>query len=592
MNRPLKLLFISLLAALWLFDGRVVPLHAEVVMTGQVCYFDGKEKRRAIPGVEVQAIGAPSTVTDRNGYFRLRFRVLKPGDRIRFRQIYKPGFSVLNQESVDAMVIPNDSDYVLTIVMSNDKQKELTRQAYFVAASKHFNAQLRKEETHYKAELKSGRMSPDDYHKKIQQVRNDYENRLFRAEEYINHFVDVDISQLGATEKQILQLIRKGKYEQALDQYNRQQLLEKINRQTRYIEEERKSARLLNSALQSHRIERDSIYDVLRRQVTLLRMSGGTKNYAKAMSLLRSAAYADTTYDKAVYHYARMCYNQLYYKESLEAFRLLSHHAQDTAMLFESLVMQGASLRMLKRVDEAEVLLLQALQLGDSIEGLDNSKASAYYHIGHVCRQRHDYEASAHYFQLAFDNFLKHLKADTTVVDSWINVARAQIYCGRAASLMGETETAVRWHEEALRYINHAYLTKPRRYTAMLAFGYQFLALDYTQAVPPQVDKSMHYLQMADTLYQRAVHYNPEAYLSYLADLYSDMGNNCVMKGDTLAALSHYRRSTQVYGEFLTMRPDNVRAINNLRRNNEAIVHLLESYREEATFENNKPALP
>ena len=88
-----------LLCALTLSFGTALfptQVRADVVVRGRVFAFDGSQRQRPLAGVEIQAVGAGSTVSSADGRFTLRFRVLQEGDRIRFRSLFKPGYSLLN----------------------------------------------------------------------------------------------------------------------------------------------------------------------------------------------------------------------------------------------------------------------------------------------------------------------------------------------------------------------------------------------------------------------------------------------------------------------------------------------------------------
>lgn len=553
--------------------GDVSVLRAQAVLVGQVCCFDGTEKRKPLAGVEVQALGAGSTVTDRNGYFRLNFRVLKQGDRIRFRRIYKVGYTVLNQEAVDAMVIPTEKDYLLTIVMTNDKQQEKARRAYYLAASKHFMTQQVRQERELKVQFKNGTLSSEEYHKKIQEVKRDFENRLDRAEEFVARFARVDISTLGAEERRILRLISKGKYNEAIELYDNQNLIGKFCEQAWHIEQERQSYQLLRHEITSHQVERDSMYNVLTRQEELLRLAGGKDNYAKALSLLRSAAYSDTTYARALLRYGKLCYNQLFYKEALDAYGMLRRHAgQDTVAMFEAMVMQGACMRMQYRFDEAQKVLNEAICMVDSNLNQPELEGKALYHLGHISLFERNYEQCVKYFEGSRKNFLRVLQQDSLSASSYLNLVQSFVFIGYCQSFDGNHPEALQAHKDAIATMRRIYMRKPRHYSAMMAYCYQHLGADYIRMEEDYTTEAMRFLSIADTLYQAAMAHNPEAYLRYLADLYRDMGKACMKGARYEEAAAYYKRSNQEYGRFLINRPDDQRAIRRIKSNNDSIV--------------------
>ena len=376
--------------ALSLLGWTVEVTQARSLVHGQVWEYNGTVKRHPLAGVEIQAIGAGSTVSDKQGRFTLDFRVLQPGDPIRFRSIYKSGYHLLNQESVEAMVIPNDTSYLLVLVLTSDKKQEQIRQSYYMAASKHFQTMAARQEKTYHSQLKQGIINAEQYERKVQEVQADFERRLNSAEEFIRRFAQVDISQIGSSEQHILKLFKSGKIDEALAAYDRQNLVQKIVDQQRNIEREQGAQQMVRDELTRHRAERDSMFNMLQRQTHLLRMVGGDANFAKAMSLLRNIAYADTTYTRAMLEYAYMAYWQREFSESYKAYAIAGRHAAELPEQLQAAVSMGAAMRMMKQSEEARQLLLTTLERVDSLPGNHFIKADGYYHLGQISRFLHE----------------------------------------------------------------------------------------------------------------------------------------------------------------------------------------------------------
>ena len=55
----------------------------------------GLREKTPLPGVELQVVGSPSAVSDEQGRFELHFAVLKPGQAVKYNEIYKPGYILL-----------------------------------------------------------------------------------------------------------------------------------------------------------------------------------------------------------------------------------------------------------------------------------------------------------------------------------------------------------------------------------------------------------------------------------------------------------------------------------------------------------------
>ncbi|MBP5345177.1 MAG: hypothetical protein J6Y99_03085, partial [Bacteroidales bacterium] len=575
-----------LLCALTLSLGTALfptQARADVVVRGRVYAFDGSQRQRPLAGVEIQAVGAGSTVSGADGRFTLRFRVLQEGDRIRFRSLFKPGYSLLNKSAVEAMVIPADSSSVLTIVMSNDRQMEQTRRTYFLAAAKNYQREAARQEKTYKAQVKSGQMTQSEYLQKIQEVKSRLETRLERADLYIERFVRVDVSQLQGVEQRIFKLIRNGRYDEAIQLYESQNLVDKICQQGQNIVQQKSAQFELQMALSTHNEERDSLFTILQRQADLLCLAGGKENHDRALSILRTSAYADTTYAPGMSSLGLLCYRQLRYDEAGQAYDIMCRHTSPHSdTLFQALVMKGASLQMQRQIDEAEEALTRALSENDSAHCSLHYRAMAYYYLGQIHRQRQHHDVYPEYFRRSYELFNEELMQDTTNLERRVDVVRAQIYCGYVYSRAGQFEEALRCHREALRHVKYAYQSKPRSYLALMGFVYQYIANDYVRYGGEKLQDALYNYSVADTLYRRSIDYNPEGYLPYLANLYARIGGTYKLMGDTDRAVEYYLKSNQVYGHYLAIVPDNQSALYAIKENNDLIRQVQQSVQSSA----------
>lgn len=91
--------------------------QSQCIETGYVKEYNGVEEKTPLPGVELQVVGSPSAVSDEQGRFELHFAVLKPGQAVKYNEIYKPGYILFNKEALEIWRI-SDNKTPFVVVMS------------------------------------------------------------------------------------------------------------------------------------------------------------------------------------------------------------------------------------------------------------------------------------------------------------------------------------------------------------------------------------------------------------------------------------------------------------------------------------------
>ena len=64
-------------------------------------------------------VGSPSAVSDEQGRFELHFAVLKPGQAVKYNEIYKPGYILFNKEALEIWRI-SDNKTPFVVVMCRE----------------------------------------------------------------------------------------------------------------------------------------------------------------------------------------------------------------------------------------------------------------------------------------------------------------------------------------------------------------------------------------------------------------------------------------------------------------------------------------
>lgn len=512
--------------------------YAQCVVVGHAFEYDGSAKSKPLSGVEIMVIGAGSVVTDANGTFQLQFSILKPGDRVRVRRINKVGYVVFNQEVVDEWVVPSDQGDHLTLMMCQTKKMDQLRQSYYKAAEKHSRQELNLQEKTLKDQLKRKEINQDEYNERLENARLQIEKNLDNVENFIDRFARVDVRSLGAQEAKILKLVKSGNFDEAMALYESENLLEKFAQQSRHIESQQSAKQAVSSSLRVHLQERDSIYSLLQRQIVLLRVSGGEENFNKITQLYKSIAYADTTIVKPMEAYAKHCYGQRHFEESLKAYSCaLRHIGPDTMQMVPILIMKGASERMLYRSEQALESLSKAKDLISSSDYDSKYRALILYHLGHISKTAKDHAQALEYFRQGDEEYKVAISLDTADLKLRYQQASVQVYMGDMCDQLDRKDSALTYLFQAIKNFEYVSTFKPHGDPATIGFAHHHLAWVYDGWDSTYYASALQEYHIADSLYQVAMKRNPEAYDNYQAELYYDLGDCYMIHGDYQLAI-------------------------------------------------------
>ena len=268
-----------------------VAANAQALQNGIVQEYNERAKKTPLAGVELNIRSAGSTVSD--GKFALQFLTLKPGDRVNVRRIEKLGYEIFNKEAVEQWNL-NPSEPFVVVMCRSDRFKKI-RDNYQRVASESYARQLKKDEAAL-ARLKSeGKIKEQEYHKQLYELRESYEKQLDNLDSYVDRFSRIDLSELSATEQEIILLVQEGKIEEAIVRYEEQNYLDKYLQEVSDIREVSSAMEQLSELKKSKEQSRDSLLAAIDRQVETLKLDGVNKNKQKILQLLQSVADADTT---------------------------------------------------------------------------------------------------------------------------------------------------------------------------------------------------------------------------------------------------------------------------------------------------------
>ena len=279
-----------ILTMLFLFlDSNLV---AQVQQYGVVKEYHGAEEKTPLKGVEINVMNAASTVSGEDGQFTLRFTTLHAGDLVKVRRIQKPGYEIFNKEALEQWIISGRKDIPFTIVMCQVAQFKQMRDNYERVSSANYEAQYQKEKASLAKKRAEGKISQPQYEKAVQKATATMQQSKAKVAIVAEKFSRIDLSEVSKNEREVISLVQQGKIEQAI-----------------ITAEER--GNMLHMA-------------------DLYQLAGGVENMEKADSLLRRAAWSDTTQLKPMEQFAEFAYSQGDWTSACQAYELCLRHVGDS----------------------------------------------------------------------------------------------------------------------------------------------------------------------------------------------------------------------------------------------------------------------
>jgi hypothetical protein len=275
---------------------------AQVEQRIVVSEYLGKDGKSPLPQVGVTVLNAGAALSDPNGEATLRFRTLHAGDRVTVRRIEKPGYEIFNTQAIEQWNISPQNQFQIILCQSaklqalRDQYNRVARQSY----AKQYNAEKAK----LASERKKTKMLEETYAKKMQELENQYQQQLEDLENYVDQFARIDLSDLNAQQQKLIDLVRKGKIDEAIRQYEEANYPDQYQKQCEEISKiDRAQAQLMKVEAEK-RSQREKLYQAIGRQIGTYRLAGGRENFQKVTDLMKTVADADTTQLDAVWDYA------------------------------------------------------------------------------------------------------------------------------------------------------------------------------------------------------------------------------------------------------------------------------------------------
>ena len=252
----MKLSFRHILTTLLLETPLSVCAQANV--QGTVLEYHGTAQKTPLHGVEIQVQDAASTVSGSDGSFQLLFRKKKKGDAVVARRIEKIDYEIFNTEALQQWNIGD----TFTIVMCKRRLFKSLRDNYFKVSSKSYARQYQTEQDKLKKQRKANQLKEQEYQQQLSELNMRYQEQLENLDTYAEYFARIDLSELSPKEQHIIDLVQKGRIEEAIEEYEKMDYLKKYKNHTSDIQRIDSVANVVDDMLQSKTRIRDSISSV------------------------------------------------------------------------------------------------------------------------------------------------------------------------------------------------------------------------------------------------------------------------------------------------------------------------------------------
>lgn len=514
------------------FFMTILSLQAQCLQKVRVLEYQGEKPKTPLARVEVIVGNAGSVITDEQGRCTLKFRTLKPGDKVTVRRIGLPGYEVFNPEALEQWHISRDgSEYV--IVLCEQKRMKDLRDQYHAAANKSLRNDLEFKQQVIKSSLNKGGLSQQDYEKKLEEFRLKYEEDLENIDNYIDRLVRTDLSEIDEAEKEVMDLLMSGDINGAIAAYESVDLIASYQTGIQSLNTIEKSIGTIQEKVSEISSSREKIYESLMRQVALLRMQGGDENLEKSIQLLHDVAYSDTSNYVAMTDYAYYCIKNQRYDEAIDAL-WYCYNAPDTSYQFRAYILRCEAannkgdwkrsapiltdlyerMTEMSRKRQSTTLFLEerayalTLLVGANTS-LRDTAAALYYEQDMIDLNRRYYEQ----------------KGDNDSKRRYVDALYEAYYCESALEIADSNAAMKKLLTDAIKLQEELYAEDPTAQTAMLAFLHSKLATfymdygdsdDYTEDIP----KLEHEYSKAEELYEEAFQKHPRSYVTFLSQNY------------------------------------------------------------------------
>ena len=527
-----------------------------------VLQYNQKENKTSLPGVEVMASNAGSTVSDNEGKLTLSFRTLKPGDKVNLISAKKTGYELFNKEAVEQWnVTRNNTPFAIVLVKSEyfaELKGKLNQ-----ASTESYRAKYEQALRELEQQKTTGKLKEEEFNKKYDELEERFKEQLRNLDNYIDQFARIDLNEVSEEEQRILKMVEQGKIDEAVKAYEELDISGKL----RQARENKKALFEAKAMIEEEETRQNQTIEELKakqdREIATLKLAGGKDNYDKIGRMLKENALVDSTDIKTVKEYAIFAFNQKNFKEAEKFFLICLNGSRNDS--YQQSVIQnflGVLYMDLHDYAKAEEYFLKALDnrsqlFSQNPDAYRADLAVAQNNLGAMYKDLHDYKKAEEYFLRTLEN--RTLLFNQNPDEYRTGLATIQNNLGGLYLELHDYTKAEKYCLGALENLIQMFNQNPDAYRAELAgnqhnLGVLYLNLhDYAKA-------EEYYLK---TLENRTMLFNqnPDAYRADLATIQNNLGVLYLDLHDYTKAEEYYLMALENRIQLLNQNPDAYRAI-------------------------------
>ena len=259
---------------------------AQSVEIGYVKEYNGADSKTPLSGVELNILGASSTVSGQNGEYELRFSVMRPGDAIQYNEIYKSGYVLFNVESLKTWRISNNRT-PFVIVMCNERKFRELKAKYYNLFDKSYKREYEQAVLQMKREALEKNESEKSLKEKLAKLEEDYREKLNNINTYVETFARIDRSEMSDLEAEALSLVDEGKIEEGIEKYEQLEISKKANEQIARLNAGQALVKAGQTVIESSHSDLLVLAEKLKTQIGLYEMGGSQYDHQRLESIFR-----------------------------------------------------------------------------------------------------------------------------------------------------------------------------------------------------------------------------------------------------------------------------------------------------------------
>ena len=245
--------------------------YGQSVEIGFVKEYNGEQAKTPLAGVELSVKGAPTTISDAQGHYELKFAVLKPGEAVKCNEIYKSGYIIFNKDALDYWRISKNRTPFVIVMCKESDFRELKKKFYGIIEKSYQDEYLRQ-----LALVQKTASSLREAGEREKQLKKDYEEKLSNINTYVEVFARIDRSEMDSVVGKALRLVEEGKIEEGIKVYEQLQLSQQVQQMMDKLQAGETMLEAAQNMIDDTKNDLQTLAEKLKQQIGLYEMGGET----------------------------------------------------------------------------------------------------------------------------------------------------------------------------------------------------------------------------------------------------------------------------------------------------------------------------